>query len=76
MAATRCELSDQQCSVLEEKYHADGLRVDASPPALSRLLAQAGEWIPNEHGGRENLEAIHFLRALNHESTSASPTSR
>ena len=35
--------------------------------ALSRLLAKAGEWIPNEHGGRENLEAISFLQRFNTE---------
>ena len=33
--------------------------------ALSRYSRKAGEWVPNRHGGRENLEAIDFLRHLN-----------
>ena len=48
-----------------DKYHVDGLRVDAVASMLYRDYSREGDWAPNVHGGRENLEAISLLQDTN-----------
>ena len=57
-----------------EGFGIDGLRVDAVASMIYRDYSRAaGEWVPNVHGGRENLEAIAFLRRMNEELGAAYP---
>ncbi len=56
------------------EYHVDGLRVDAVASMLYRDYSRpAGQWIPNQYGGREHIEAIDFLRRVNDAVTEAHP---
>ncbi|HTC34070.1 MAG TPA: 1,4-alpha-glucan branching enzyme, partial [Bryobacteraceae bacterium] len=57
-----------------DKYHVDGLRVDAVAAMLYLDYGRReGEWVPNRYGGKENIDAIHFLRALNEHVYAAFP---
>src|SRR5262249_30902670 len=57
-----------------DRYHADRLRVDAGASMLYLDYSRApGEWIPNKFGGRENLEAIDFIRRMNEVAYDRSP---
>ncbi len=57
-----------------DKYHVDGLRVDAVASMLYLDYGRReGQWIPNRYGGKENIDAIDFLRALNEHVYAAFP---
>jgi 1,4-alpha-glucan branching enzyme len=57
-----------------DKYHIDGLRVDAVASMLYLDYGrQRGQWVPNRHGGKENIEALQFLRQLNEQVYAAFP---
>ena len=57
-----------------DKYHIDGLRVDAVAAMLYLDYGRSeGQWVPNRYGGKENIDAIHLLRALNEHVYAAFP---
>ncbi len=58
-----------------KEYHADGLRVDAVASMLYLDYGrQGGEWVPNSYGGRENLEAVEFLKDVNRAAFAQDPS--
>jgi 1,4-alpha-glucan branching enzyme len=58
-----------------DKYHVDGIRVDAVASMLYLDYGRPeGQWIPNQYGGRENIDAIQFLRMLNESVYGSFPT--
>ena len=60
-----------------DRYHIDGLRMDAVASMLYLDYSRKqGEWIPNQFGGRENLDAVSFLKQVNEEAYENFPTSR
>ena len=68
------QLSRRQRVYWLDEFHIDGLRVDAVASMLYLDYSRdAGGWIPNEFGGRENLEAIRFLREANTSSARSFP---